>query len=291
MEPTITVGLDGSAESLAAAHWAAEEAQRRKLTLRVLHAWPLLVPEPALLPAEVDQNYWAKRIVDNALSELQARHPGLSVVGELVADDAQQALLKAAAESEMVVLGSRGLGSVESYFLGDISMPVVARAEHAVVLVRAKTGEASPRSTPRTADPVVAAVQLHGPCEDVLSFAFVTAAAWSAPLRVVHGRSLPLHAHVPWGTDHGVAEEIAQEAQEQMNQVLRGWREKFPGVAVTDVVRLESPAKAVLREAGSAGLLAVGRRRHHPHPTARLGPVAQAAVHHARCPVAVVPHD
>ncbi|MFF3411062.1 universal stress protein [Streptomyces sp. NPDC002742] len=236
----------------------------------------------------MDQNYWAKRIVDNALSELQARYPRLSVVGELVADDAQQALLKAAGESEMIVLGSRGLGSVESYFLGDISMPVVARAEHAVVLVRANTREAGPRpAPPRTAEPVVAAVQLHGPCEDVLSFAFVTAAAWSAPLRVVHGRSLPLHAHAPWGTDHGVAEEIAHEAREQLNQVLRAWREKFPGVEVTDVVRLESPAKAVLREAEGAGLLTVGRRRHHPHLTARLGPVAQAAVHHAGCAVAV----
>ncbi|MFJ6836776.1 universal stress protein [Streptomyces sp. NPDC091209] len=291
MEPAITVGLDGSPESLAAAHWAAEEAQRRQLTLRLLHAWPLLVPEPARLPAEVDQNYWAKRIVDNALSELQARYPGLSVVGELVADDAQQALLKAAAESEMIVLGSRGLGYVESYFLGDISMPVVARAEHAAVLIRAEARGASPQPTPRTAAPVVAALQLHGPCEDVLSFAFVTAAVWSAPLRVVHGRSLPVHAHAPWGFDHGVAEEITQEAREQMHQALRGWREKFPGVEVTDVVRLESPAKAVLREAESAGLLAVGRRRHHPAPTGRLGPVAQAAVHHARCAVAVVPHD
>src|SRR2546427_308458 len=118
MEPVVTVGLDGSPESLAAAHWAAEEAERRKLTLRLLHAWPLLAPEPARVPAEVDQNYWANRIVHNARAELQARHPALSIVGNLVADDAQNALLQAASESEMLVLGSRGLGPVESYFLG-----------------------------------------------------------------------------------------------------------------------------------------------------------------------------
>ncbi len=40
-----------------------------------------------------------------------------------------------------------------------------------------------------------------------------------------------------------------------------------------------------------AELLVVGRRKHHPVPGARPGPVARAAVHHARRPVAVVPHE
>ncbi|MFJ7587509.1 universal stress protein [Streptomyces sp. NPDC097617] len=187
MEPVITVGLDGSSESMAAARWAADEAERRKLALRLLHAWPMLAPEPPRVPAEIDQNYWAKRLVHSARAELQARHPGLSVVGNLIADDAQDALLKAASESEMTVLGSRGLESVESS--------------------------------------------------------------------------------------------------------LEPWREKFPAVEVTDSIGVESPAKTVVRSAEDAGLLVVGRRRRRPALAPRLGPVAQAALHHARCPVAVVPHD
>ncbi|MFI1166996.1 universal stress protein [Streptomyces sp. NPDC020801] len=291
MEPVVTAGLDGSPESLAAARWAADEAERRKLTLRLLHAWPLLVPEPTRVPSEIDQNYWPKRIVHNAREELQASHPGLSIVGDLVADDAQNALLRAASESEMLVLGSRGLELVESYFLGDISMPVVARAERPVVLVRAEPPEDGPPPTPSTAGGVVVALKLHGPCDDLLEFAFVTAAARGAPLRAVHGRGVPLHAHAPWGMDHGITEEIRQDAQSHLTRALRPWREKFPRVEVAGSVGLESAAKTVVRAAEGAGVLVVGRRKHRPALAPRLGSVAQAAIHHARCPVAVVPHD
>ncbi|WP_406099152.1 universal stress protein [Streptomyces sp. NBC_01013] len=288
MEPVITVGLDGSPESLAAAHWGADEAVRRALTVRLLHAWPMLVPEPTHIPSEIDQNYWAKRLVHNAKAQLQTRHPGLSVVGSLVADDAQNALLEAASASEMLVLGSRGLAPVASYFLGDISMPVVARADRPVVLVRAGDGH---EGVPPAPGGVVVALKLNGPCDDVLDFAFHTAAARGVSLRAVHGRSLPLHAHVPWGVDHSVTEEIAQDARKRLSKVLSRWHERFPDVEVVEVARLESPAEAVVRAATGAELLVVGRRRGRPTPAPRLGSVAHAALHHARCPVAVVSHE
>lgn len=291
MESVVTVGLDGSPESIAAARWAADEAERRKLTLRLLHAWPLLVPEPTRIPSEADQNYWARRIVHNAQAELEVGHPGLTIAGSLVADDAQSALLHAASESVMTVLGSRGLQPVESYFLGDISMPVVARADRPVVLVRAEAHAAGPLHASRTTGDVVVALKVGGPCEDLLEFSFVTAAVRGVPLRVVHGRSVPIHARAPWGVDRKVTEEITRDAQKYLSRVLGPWQEKFPSVAVADSVVLESTAKVVVRSAEGAGLLVVGRRKHPPGLAPRLGPVAQAAIHHARCPVAVVPHD
>lgn len=292
MEPVITVGLDGSPESLSAARWAADEAACRRATLRLLHAWPMLAPEPTRVPAEIDQNYWAKRLVHNARAEIVKRHPGLDVAGDLVAEDAQEALLHAASESLMTVLGSRGLDLAESYFLGDISMSVAAHAARPVVLVRAEP-RAEPRAeaSPAGTDGVVVALKLHGPCDNLLGFAFAAAAARGVPLRAVHGRSLPFHAHVPWGVDHDVAEEITGDVRQRLDEVLAPWREKYPRVVVTDGIGLESPARAVLRSAEGAGLLVVGRRGYHRVPARRLGPVAQAALHHAHCAVAVVPHD
>ena len=39
MPGTITVGLDGTDHALAAADWAANEATRRGMDLRLVHAW------------------------------------------------------------------------------------------------------------------------------------------------------------------------------------------------------------------------------------------------------------
>ncbi|MFM9589227.1 universal stress protein [Streptomyces scabiei] len=289
MEPVVTVGLDGSPASLAAGRWAADEAERRRLTLRLLHAWPLLVPEPAHTPSEVDQNYWAKRLVHTAQTELSARHPGLAVVGSLVADDAQEALLRAAAESEMLVLGSRGLASAESYFMGDVSMPVVARAERPVVLVRAEPTGRQPGAT--SAERIVVAMDLGGSADGLLDFAFHSAAARGIPLLAVYGRGVPLHARMPWGVDHAVGEELSREAREELSKALKPWREKYPQVEVADSVRLASPAEAVVHAAEGAALLVVGRRTHRYGATHPLDHVAQAALHHGRCPVAVVPHE
>jgi nucleotide-binding universal stress UspA family protein len=289
MQPVVTVGLDGSPASLAAARWAADEAEKRKLTLRLLHAWPLLAPEPARLPSEVDQNYWAKRLVHTAQAELQTRHPGLTVVGSLVAEDAQEALLQAAEDAEMLVLGSRGMEAVESYFMGDVSLPVVARAERPVVLVRSDpTDEERAPGTPAR---VVVALKLHTPGHGLLDFAFHTAAARGAPLTAVHSRSVPLHARMPWGHDHTVTEEMTKDARTALSDALRPWREKYPQVEVVESIRLESPGRAVVRAAEDASLLVVGRRAHRRGTGHHLGPIAQAAIHHVRCPVAVVPHD
>ncbi|UFR00271.1 universal stress protein [Streptomyces sp. Go40/10] len=289
MQPVVTVGLDGSPESLAAARWAADEAETRGLPLRLLHAWPTLAPEPARLPGEAEQNRAARRLLAAAEAELRAAHPDLSVVGSLVADDAEHALLEAAAESEVTVIGSRGLEPAESYFLGDVGLPVVARARRPVVLVRAGTTEQEAPTAP--AGRVVVALKLHGSSDDLLDFAFRVAAARSAPLLAVHGHGAPPHARPPQEADHGTDEHRTRDPRDRLDDALAPWRAKYPQADVAGSVRSDAPERAVVQAGEGAVLLVVGRRRHRAGPAPRLGPVAQAALHHGRCPVAVVPHD
>ncbi|MFF4604800.1 universal stress protein [Streptomyces sp. NPDC001339] len=322
MEPgVITVGLDGAPESLAAALWAADEADRRHATLRLLHAWILLAAEAPDTPPERDQNAGARRIVREAQEAVRARHPHLPVIEDLVGDEARSALLRAADESLMLVLGSRALGMWQSYAFGDTSLDVVGRAEGPVVLVReggeaggaqqgaqqgqeaagaqpgretegARPGQEAAGGREPEAEPgVVVGVSLNGPCERLLAFAFDAARSRGCPLRAVHGRALPVSAYAPWGPDPDVTADIVKAADAELRGAIEPWRERFPDVPVRLTVLPESPTRAIIQTAVGAELLAVGRRRQRPLLAPRVGPVAHAAIHHVTCPVAVVPHD
>lgn len=295
MKDVITVGLDGTPESLAAAVWAAQEAALRKVRLRLLHAWVMLAQEPAPHaadeppPSDVeDRNYWPHRIVEDARAAILERHPGLPVDHELVAEDAFKALQDAAAQSDLLVLGSRDLGPVSRYTLGEIGLKVVAHVVTPTVLVRARQNAAA---TAPEGD-VVVGVSLHEPCEAMLDFAFSAAERRGAVLRAVHGRHLPAHAYNRGGgVEPYVVEDMTKDVQRELGEALALWREKYPDVRVDERVELVSPAQALLRDAEAAGLLVVGRRHKRHLLAPRIGHMVQAAVHHAPCPVAVIPHE
>jgi hypothetical protein len=107
----------------------------------------------------------------------------------------------------------------------------------------------------------------------------------------VHGAKLPRHAYMPGGPviPH-LADEFRRNVEAEMRTVVAPWAERFPDVQMRGSLRLLSPGHALVREAEGAALLVVGRSRRR-RVGARIGSVAQAAVHHAACPVAVVPHD
>ncbi|WP_406216251.1 universal stress protein [Streptomyces decoyicus] len=298
MEPeVITVGLDGSPESLAAALWAADEADRRQSVLRLLHAWILLAAEAPDTPPDRDQNAGARQIVHRALEQVRERHPRLQIIEDLVGAEAEPALLGATAEAQMIVLGSRALAPWESYVLGDVSLNVVGRAKGPVVLVRRDGRAKAPRHEPPDNPPpapdarVVAGLSLNGPCDRLLDFAFDAAASRGVPLQAVHGRPLPVHAYTPWGLDPDAATELTKEAAVELGDALLPWCERFPDVLVQQTVLSESPTRALVQTVFGAELLVVGRKLHRPPLAPRVGPVAHAAIHHVACPVAVIPHE
>ncbi|WP_349636936.1 universal stress protein [Streptomyces mirabilis] len=190
----------------------------------------------------------------------------------------------------MLVLGSRGIGRVEGFFLGDIGLHVVARADRPVVLVRAD--EQQDDQAACAEDPgVVVGLSLRPTCEEVLEFAFGAAARRGSALRAVHCMSLPVPASAFWSTSSEAAEAVARAAGQELRRTLRPWQEKFPRVRVLDEVIFDSASRAMAHGASGSALLVVGRRRDRPALTPGLGPVAHAAIHHALCPVAVIAHD
>ncbi|MFE6691791.1 universal stress protein [Streptomyces sp. NPDC057743] len=287
MKNLITVGVDGTPQALAAAQWAAQEAKLRQCRLRLLTAWEPLTTKPRGAPWKPEMPHWPDLISEQARTAAEAVAPGVPIELALVRERPLRALVAAAEETDLLALGSRGLGPVARFALGEIGLALIPRVAVPVVLVRSQQD----RQPAEGSDDIAVGVSLHAPSEGLLSFAFETAARRAVPLRAVHGRNLPPFAYDPAGVaERASAEEAARVAQDELSEALRPWREKFRDVRVTEQVVLESPAQALLHGTAGCQLLVVGRR-HLGRAVPHIGHVVHAAVHHAPCPVAIVPHD
>jgi nucleotide-binding universal stress UspA family protein len=303
--PTITVGLDGSPQSLAAADWAAREAQQREASLRLVHAFE---PQPhtyaplagAFTPAAIEaQREWAGRMLREAAGRLADRHPGLPISALTSTEQPVAALLSAAEDADLLVLGSRGLGSVAGFLVGSVALAVLARSERPVVLVRAgerAEDEHLPDAAvdPSTATPyrdVVLGLDVENPSDAVIGFAFEAARRRAAGLRVIHGWTLPARYGYGEVLDSGLDAELAEQVRHRLTEVLEPWRDKFPGVDVREQAVVGGAARHLAHASRDAALLVVGRHSRRAPVGGHVGPVTHAVLQHATAPVAVVPHD
>ena len=307
MSRTVIAAVDGTAESLAGAEWAADEAGRRGLPLHVLHVWQDWSTPYAHAPfsgaatspgAATVSQHWAERIPREASELLQKRHPGLTISVEQVLGNPVDVLLSAAEKAEVLVLGSRGLSALSGFLAGSVSLPVIARATRPVVVVRAGERlkeELLPRPGAGTAEgryrDVVLGLSLTRPCEEVIEYAFEAAASRNAALRVLHGWSMPpVFGYDPAAIDPKHGEELGLLAERALTDAVRPWKEAFPNVEVTEQSVAGRPADHLIEASNDASLLVVGRRIRRTPTGIRIGPATHAVLHHATCPVAVVPH-
>ncbi|KAB1139856.1 universal stress protein [Streptomyces luteolifulvus] len=294
MNHPVVVGVDGSRAGMTAAWWAAREAAVRRLPLLLFHSWttqPLNVP---IAQQAHNKQRYGHEVLQRAEAELLHRYGDLSLTTKLVSDPAAQALVDLSKDTALLVLGSRGHGSLASFLLGSISLHVLGLAQCPTVTVRAGDPAAEAgwgHAAVPDGGEIVVGVQEPGPAADpLLEFAFTSAQLHGARVHAVH--ALPVSAVVH---QHAMAAGLTfgrYEAEERirLTATLAPWREKFPDVPVAEMVTT-GPAGQVLLSAATHGqLVVVGRRGHPSRLTWKLGPVAHAALHHAPCPVAVIPH-
>ncbi|WBB61958.1 universal stress protein [Streptomyces sp. WMMC500] len=290
----VVAGIDGSPESLAAADWAAREAQRRGAPLSLVQSWewpPRGVPE---LAHDDSARYHAERVLRTTEASLRSSYPGLAVAAAQSPDLAVPMLLRAAEEAEVLALGSRGLGGLAGFLLGSVGLATVARAACPVVLVRSdqrredehEQDADGPGSAAGRHRRVVVGVGFRRPCDPLLEFAFDAAARRRTSLLAVNGWRTPLPYSIPLS---GPATQA--DAARMLAAAVAPWRRKYPEVRVIEDVATGSGAGHLLDVAADASLLVVGRRISRPPFGTRLGPIAHAVLHHAHCPVAVVPYD
>jgi nucleotide-binding universal stress UspA family protein len=215
------------------------------------------------------------------MAHVHREWPTLTVRANLVEGVPSEVLVHASADADVTVLGGRHLGAVTGLLLGSVSSAVAARAEGPVVVVRGSG------RVPVERPAVVAGLDGSPVTEDVLAFAFDHAAR--------HGRVLELAVCAVDPFEHrltgAAGARLTDAAQCWLRDTVAPWRAKFPRVDVRETVLVAHPVAGLVQASVGQELLVVGngagdRRRSK----ALLGSVTQGVLHHADCPVAVIPY-
>jgi nucleotide-binding universal stress UspA family protein len=149
MPGTVVVGVDGSASSVAALRFAAEEAELRNAQLVAVHAWTFVaasaVADPGLIPIpEVDyvgqldaEREAAQAGLDAALEKAFPGGAPVEVEVRLVEEPAGDALVSEGENADLIVVGSSEKSGLKSVFLGSVSRHVVSHSRRPVTVVKA----------------------------------------------------------------------------------------------------------------------------------------------------------
>jgi nucleotide-binding universal stress UspA family protein len=288
----IVVGFEGSAAARTAVEWAAVEACDRAMPLTVVHA---VQPSPAITSpftwATVAARVAAAGDVVTEEGVRLARKfaPWDSVTGATVQGSPSPALLAAATDAALLVIGAHSHGTVVSDLVGSTAFAVTAHARCPVVVVRGAAG-----LRPGPGRPVVCGVDGSPGAHAALRHAADVASVTGARLLVVSAwRSVVDESWYAAG-EHGLdridldrsarthAEKVAAEAAELVRDV-------HPDVAVSCRASAGSASELLREAAGAAGLLVVGTRGRGGFAGLVLGSVGHALLHVSPCPVAVVP--
>ncbi|MFD1538455.1 universal stress protein [Nonomuraea guangzhouensis] len=275
----IIVGVDGSRAGLEAAGWAAMEAALRGVPLTVAHAMPGWVCE-AQSGRYAAVAKWMRDGGEMVLAAAEDRarreQPKISITTVLLPGDPRVALIKAAKEAELLVIGSHGLGGVRGLLVGSVAYGVAGHAACDVVVVRQLPAQSRGE--------LVAAVDGSPESRSrVLDFAFAEAGLRGASLRVVHA----------WrGFEASEPADPSDRAERGglfvLREVLAGYREAHPDADVIEEAVRGHPVEVLRQAAEGADLLVVGSHGYGAFAGLVMGSVSHAMLHQSPCPLAVV---
>ncbi len=282
----IVVAVDGSPASRVATDWAARDAALRQVPLTVVHVVaPMDIGPWVDLP--LSGEFWeererrAQQIIDDALRVVAdaVRDSGEILVDHrVVYDTVVPTLVDMSKDSDMIVVGCRGLGGVQNLLLGSVSSGLVHHAHCPVAVIH---DEDPLMDHPATA-PVAVGIDGSPASELATAIAFDEASRRGVELVAIH----------TWmnNADFKVdvaGEEAAAQADEEVAQRLAGWCERYPDVVAHRVIGQDNPAHRLLAESERAQLLVVGSHGHGGFAGLLLGSVSSHVAHAARMPVIV----
>ncbi|WP_433618697.1 universal stress protein [Dactylosporangium sp. CA-139114] len=278
----VVVGVDGGEPSLLAARWAAAEAVRRGVPLRVLltYHWrvPLTAFEPAGEFAEAAQ-WFADRSVTQVARQVSAAEPEADVRPLALPGHPAEMLLQAGDDAGLLVVGTRGRHAATGAVLGSVSQQVAVHASCPVAVVR---GRADP------AGDVLVGVDGSGPSGLALVLAFGEARQRGCGLTAVRVVESPL-VPPPVGAPpvlYDAAEVQRVLAEQAVAQVAEAGR-RCPDVRWECHGVHGDAADVLVERSQRAQLVVVGSRGHGGFTGLLLGSVGLRLLHRAHCPVLI----
>jgi nucleotide-binding universal stress UspA family protein len=142
----VVVGVDGSAESIAALRWAARYATAAGARVRALLAWhyPGAVggPPTEVAPKTVHDQTEAQmhETLDAAIAKAYEGQGAAGAEKHTVYGHPAQVLIEASKEADPLVVGRHGRGAFNGMLLGSVSIHCVTGAPCPVVVVRHSNG-------------------------------------------------------------------------------------------------------------------------------------------------------
>lgn len=272
------VGTDGSDSAANALRWAARHSIGRDVEIAVLSAYHVPASLAIMVVKRdfgVDQMGLAATAgheVDEAIANID----GLVAEPMIVEGHPGQALVDAAADASMLVVGRDGESDFLQHALGSVSRHCATHSTVPVVVVPAG-------SEPR--DLKLIAVGFDGSDHSITALRWaIDFAPEGAQVRVVSAIE-----HAPWiGQDLTFARfptEIFQE-EKRLTAIID---EIDPDGLVERDIALRDPRQTLTEASETADLLVVGSRGRSPIIAGLLGSVSTSILHCTTCPVAVVP--
>jgi nucleotide-binding universal stress UspA family protein len=260
----VVAGIDGSAAAETAIRWAADEAVSRQASLRLVHAfiWPEFKVPLGSTDLAPGLRAGADKVVEESVQLARKLEPGLEIEGTRYDGFPAPILLKQSKQADLLVIGSRGLSVTLGALIGSTGLDLAANAHCPVVIVR-------PDQATDTGDHVVVGYDGSSASGVALDFGLDYARRHGLRVRVI--------AAMP-----------AQSADEHLD--LEGELHRRYGWADLDFVEVSGhPAEQILRQSADARLIVLGSRGRGGFAGMLLGSVSQTVLHHALCPVAVIP--
>jgi nucleotide-binding universal stress UspA family protein len=137
----VVVGVDGSANSLAALNWAARYAETTGALLEAITTWewPNTYGVALVVPPGYDPDADARAVLEESLTAVRQTHRGLAIRPVVVQSHPAPALVGASRGADLLVVGSRGHGEFTGMLLGSVSEHCVTNAHCPVLVLRDRT--------------------------------------------------------------------------------------------------------------------------------------------------------